>query len=107
MARQSTESLRGGGIGESQINPVGTQVVARPVSTVVDPAESNYTRLANALQNFLPGMNQYAQQEAAEKRVVQQKADQEAQENSTLQGMKQRQMDGEAPVFSQDRKSVV
>lgn len=68
MARQQSQSLRGGGIGSSEIGPVGAKVVARPVDTFVDPAESNFTRLSTALNGFLPGFSQYAQQEATEKK---------------------------------------
>lgn len=68
MTRQSSESLRGGGIGTSQIGPVGSQVVARPVDTTVVQAENDFTRLANALQGFLPGYSQYVAQEEREKR---------------------------------------
>lgn len=95
MARQQSQSLRGGGIGSSEIGPVGAKVVARPVDTFVDPAESNFTRLSTALNGFLPGFSQYAQKEATEKVKVQE-------EEGAIQGMKQRQMDGDAPVFSQE-----
>lgn len=70
---------------------VATQVVARPVDTYVSPAENNFTRLATSLQQVLPGLGQFAERKTKE-RV----------EESTAQGMKQRQMDGEAPVFQQE-----